>query len=88
MSNLKCNDDSSRPSDIPLSMWVKKGNKYTEINRFKDMHGVELVQIEEIDLTSLGTSYKGFAASRFSDTTSPEGELTAEELEVALAFFI
>jgi hypothetical protein len=58
-------DISSRPSDIPLSKWLKLKVPYTVINSFKDMNGVLLFQLEEIDLVSLGTSYKGFASSRF-----------------------
>lgn len=62
---LKCIDDKGRPADIPLSKWIKAGEYYTEHNRFLGLGGVEIVQIEEIDLIPLGTSYKGFDAKRF-----------------------
>lgn len=60
-----CLSDSGRPEDIPLSYWIKKGAEYTVVAAYKDMNNVPMVEIAEIDLKSLGTLYKGFAASRF-----------------------
>lgn len=61
-----CVNDSGRPEDIPLSMWVKKGNAYNVTNAYRDMYGVLLFVLDEIDLAQLGTLYKGFAAYRFA----------------------
>jgi len=79
MSNtVICIDDSFRPNDIPLSYWVKKNSKYTIIDSYKDMNGIELVELLEIDLRELGTIYKGFASSRFK----PIDDLVEELVEV------
>jgi len=61
-----CVNDSGRPEDIPVSKWLKKGSKYNVIDSFKDMNGMLLFVLEEIDIASLGTLYKGFAAYRFA----------------------
>lgn len=65
-----CIDDTHRPEDIPLSYWVKRDNKYTVSAVYKDMNGVMMFEIDEIDLKSLGLLYKGFAASRFREPNS------------------
>ena len=62
--NVKCVDDSNRPSDIPLSSWVKKDEKYTVVNAFHGFGGVLIFQLAEIDLTPF-PPYKGFDANRF-----------------------
>ncbi len=80
MSKVQCIDDSARPESIPLSYWVKKDNTYTVINSFKDMNGVELVQLLEIDLTKLGTPYKGFASSRFAPLEIKKDEVKEQEI--------
>jgi hypothetical protein len=66
-----CVNDGGRPGDIPISKWIKKGRTYTVINSYKDMNSMLLYELEEIDLKSLGTIYKGFAAYRFA----PLGDL-------------
>lgn len=81
---VECIDNSSRPSDIPLSKWLKLKETYTVLNSFKDMHGVLLYQLEEIDLVSLGTPYKGFAAARFKVLESKGGDELIKELETEL----
>jgi hypothetical protein len=35
MFEVICIDDSNRPNDIPLSSWIKKGDKYTVIGVYK-----------------------------------------------------
>ena len=75
MNRVRCIDDSARPESIPLSYWIKKDNYYNIINSFRDMNGVELVQLLEIDLTKLGTSYKGFASSRFAPIETKKDEV-------------
>ena len=62
---VECIDDTARPTEIPISKWVKKGLHYEVVHIYDDMHGIELYELEEVDLRSLGTSYKGFAATRF-----------------------
>jgi hypothetical protein len=72
---VQCIDDSARPELIPLSYWIVKDSIYTVINSFKDMNGVELVQLAEKDLTKLGNSYKGFALSRFAPLETKKDEI-------------
>lgn len=79
MSKLECIDDSSRPSDIPLSKWIVKSKVYTELKRYKGMNGVEIVELEEIDLKPY-PPYKGFAASRFKILEEGGGGELVEEL--------
>jgi hypothetical protein len=79
---VECINDSGKPSDIPTSMWIKKGNAYTVIDVFEDMNDVLLFVLEEIDLASLGTPYKGFASYRFAPMHDIDGLL--EELELEL----
>jgi len=75
---VECIDDSFRPADIPLSKWITKGEVYTELKRYKGLNGVEIVEIEEIDLKPF-PPYKGFAASRFKEPTEQEIELYRAE---------
>lgn len=84
MSRVICVDNSSRPADIPLSKWPKLKTPYTVINAFKDMNDVLLYQLEEIEIVSLGTSYKGYAASRFKVAEDGGGVELVEELELQL----
>jgi hypothetical protein len=79
MSKVQCIDDSARPESIPLSYWVKKDSYYNIINSFRDMNGVELVQLLEIDLTKLGNSYKGFASSRFAPIETKKDEVKQQQ---------
>lgn len=83
---VECVNSNGRPADIPESFWVKKGNAYTVIGSFNDMNGVPLYVLEEIDLTKLGTPYKGFGAYRFRPLDQgPFNELINElELELVL----
>lgn len=76
---VMCIDDSARPESIPLSYWIVKDNIYTVINAFKDMNGVELVQLAEKDLVSLGGLYKGFASSRFKPLETKKDEVKQQE---------
>lgn len=73
-----CLDDSGRPEDIPTSLWVKRGSEYTVISSYKDMNGIPLFELLEIDLASLGTLYKGFAANRFKPLDSFLDDLVEE----------
>jgi len=81
---VECVNDNARPNEIPTTHWVKKGNAYTVISVLNDMNGVPLFVLEEINLTELGTPYKGFAAYRFRPIDeSPFNELIKElELEI------
>lgn len=62
----KCINDSHKPESIPQSLFVVKGDVYTVIEVLIDMHGIEYYVLAEIDLKSLGTSYKGFNSNRFA----------------------
>jgi len=68
MDNLQviCVDDSHRPSDIPTSHWVKKGEPYTVIKAMKCNAQGNLLGfiLEEIDLTPF-FPWRYFAAHRF-----------------------
>ena len=66
MSRVICTNDGDRPESIPKSFFVVKGQAYTVIEVLKDMHGIEYYVLAEIDLRSLGTSYKGFNSNRFA----------------------
>jgi hypothetical protein len=81
MSKVICVDNSARPESIPLSYWVKKDDHYTIINSFKDMNGVDLVEIAEINLRQLGTLYKGFAANRFRPLEPKKDKVKEEQLQ-------
>lgn len=63
---VQCINDSDRPESIPKSLFVVKGQMYTVIEVSKDMHDIEYYVLAEIDLRSLGTSYKGFNSNRFA----------------------
>lgn len=80
---VECINDSDRPSDIPISLWVKKGEKYTVTNEKVDMHGVKYYTLSELDLESIGSLYKGYAANRFK-FLSPSIDLVLED---SLSFF-
>lgn len=79
MNKLECMDNSGRPETIPLSRWVTKGKVYTELKRYKGMHGVEIVELEEIDLKPY-PPYKGFAANRFKVLEDGGGDELVENL--------
>ena len=79
---VKCVNDSFKPSDIPLSSWVKKDNFYTVIDAFHGFGGVLIFQLEEIDLTPF-PPYKGFDAKRFVESDNLVEELI-EELNLQL----
>ena len=63
---VQCINDKDRPESIPSSMWVKDKSIYNVTDILKDMHGIEYYVLAEIDLRSLGTSYKGFNSNRFA----------------------
>ncbi len=73
MSKVICINDKGRNESIPSSHWVKEGQEYTPIAEYTDMNGVGYYVLQEIDLSSLGTLYKGFNKNRFApkeDTTN------------------
>ena len=79
MNKLECIDDSGRPETIPLSRWVTKSKVYTELKRYNGMNGVEIVELEEIDLKPF-IPYKGFASSRFKILEDDGSDELVEEL--------
>ncbi|MFZ2486949.1 MAG: hypothetical protein WAZ19_02410 [Anaerolineae bacterium] len=79
MTKVECIDDSGRNEIIPASKWVKKGGVYHIINSYKDMRGVELVELHEIDLKPY-PPFKGFVAARFKTLEDGGGDELVEEL--------
>lgn len=77
-----CVDNSNRPSDVPLSLWPILQNKYTVIDTLKDMHMVEYYKLEELDLASIGSLYKGYAASRFKPVDNVDGIVLEDKKEL------
>lgn len=75
---VECIDDSAKPSDIPTSLWVKRGNHYTVVDEKVDMNGVKFYILSELDLKSIGSLYKGYAASRFK-FIAPSVDLVLED---------
>lgn len=71
MIKVECIDDSNRPSDIPLSSWITKGEYYTVVDAFYGFGGVMIFQLAERDLTPF-PPYKGFDASRFRIVEFPK----------------
>ena len=63
---VQCINDKGRNEAIPITHWVKVGQIYNVTDILKDMHGIEYYVLAEIDLRSLGTSYKGFNSNRFA----------------------
>lgn len=62
-----CINDSSRPSDVPISKWPVKGNPYT-VTGFYDMlpqRGVQGVSLAEMDISDC-YPYKYYLADRFA----------------------
>lgn len=79
MTKVECIDDSGRNEIIPISCWVKRGQIYNVINSYKDRNGVELVELEEINLKPY-YPYTGFASSRFKIIDDVDGDELVEEL--------
>jgi len=78
-----CIDDSGRPSDVPLSKWVKKGNRYTIVGQsYMVSYGVYGVFLKEIDLSGCGI-YKNFLSTRFADALDSLHSRMDELLEEA-----
>ncbi len=63
---VQCINDKGRNEVIPITHWVKVGQIYNVTDILKDMHDIEYYVLAEIDLRSLGTSYKGFNSNRFA----------------------
>jgi len=83
MSKVICIDDSNRPSDIPTSKWVKKGEEYTviEIIKCNTQGGLIGLKLAEIDLSGY-EPYTCFAANRFRIPAPEEKIEEVEELVV------
>lgn len=77
---VQCLDDSNRPSVIPISKWVKKGNLYNvlEVVKCNVQGGILGFKLEEIQLGADELPYKYFAATRFS---IPIPDNIVEEIE-------
>lgn len=77
-----CIDDKGRPDEIPVTRWVKKGERYNVIDLIKcvSQPGQPIAYVlAEIDLSGFGF-YKGFSSHRFAVVVyTPEAELKAEE---------
>jgi hypothetical protein len=88
MFEVICIDDAVKPNDIPSSVWVKKGQKYTVIGVYKMgmQPGIYGYELQELDLTPY-FPYRYFAHVRFA-VVSPDidqaetSELKEKELEL------
>lgn len=81
MIECVCINDSGKPAEIPISHWVKKGEKY-HINYVYKMllqGGLLGVTLNEIDLMGLATQYECFKLERFA--------INADDLERLLQLF-
>lgn len=76
-----CIDDRNRPSDVPVSLWVKKGSRYTVIGVVRMMRqGVYGFVLKEIDISGC-FPYKNFSSHRFADAEGVDAlQHRAEEL--------
>ena len=79
---VECVDSSNKPADIPNSFWVQKGSYYIVIDTLKDMNGVLYYRLEELDLASIGSLYKGYAASRFKPVDNVDGIVLEDKKEL------
>jgi len=71
-----CIDDKNRPSKVPESKWVKKGQEYTVIFTLIVLPQKTLaVQLDEIDLDESCMPYSFFLANRFSFRQEDMGKL-------------
>ena len=62
-----CINDKARPSDIPISKWIKEGEIYHIIYATIVLpQGVLAFQIQEIDLDDNCYPYEYFSADRFA----------------------
>lgn len=79
--NVVCIDDRNRPSDVPLSKWVKKGGRYTVIGVSRMVQqGVYGFILQEIDLSG-HFPYTYFLSSRFADAEAVDAlQKRAEEV--------
>lgn len=79
MIKCLCIDDRNRPSKVPPTKWVTKGNEYTVIFTLVVLPQKTLaVQLDEIDLDESCMPYSFFLANRFAFKT--------EDLEKLMAF--
>lgn len=86
MINLKCIciDDTNRPNEVPLTRWIKKGEKYTIIqidymNMQNKIIGVKLAEIDNDDLHP----YQYFRGSRFAVSENDLIELNIENVDIS-----
>lgn len=63
-----CINDSNKPSAIPGSHWIKKGEEYkvTFIYNMVKQEGILGVALAEIDLEHLNVGYSCFKMDRFA----------------------
>lgn len=62
-----CIDDKGRPLEVPLSKWVRKGNKYhiTHVFHQHQQKGVKGVELLELDVSDC-FPYNCFRMDRFA----------------------
>lgn len=62
-----CINDAAKPEEIPMSSWVKKGNKYhvLMIKNMVNQGAILGVVLSEIALEKLNTPYSCFKIDRF-----------------------
>jgi len=67
MVKCVCIDDSNKPSEIPVSLWVVKGKEYhiTHIY-FHHIQFIQGVELRELKLTEDCYPYESYKLSRFS----------------------
>lgn len=77
---VKCINDNHKPESIPQSLFVVKGQVYTVIEVLVDMNQVEYYKLAELDLSSLGTLYRGYASYRFAPLETKKDEVKEQEI--------
>lgn len=67
MVKCLCINDSDRPDEIPVELWVKKGQEYhvTHIY-FLPIFGISGCELKELELTMDCCPYESYKLSRFA----------------------
>lgn len=67
MIKCLCIDDSNRPVEIPVELWVIKGNEYHIAHiYFHHVQFISGVELHELELTDECFPYESYKLSRFA----------------------
>lgn len=75
-----CINDSDRPENVPISMWLKKGSVYTVIEEFYVEDNILCYEIEEINIKKIDPRYEGFRADRFAPADTNGDEFSDKDI--------